>query len=31
MDYCLQHQMNTFGQKIFDFHAWVKKCHFGNF
>ena len=24
--------MNTFGPKIFfDFHAWVKRCHFGNF
>jgi hypothetical protein len=27
MDYCLPLQMNTFGPKIFDFHAWVKKCH----
>ena len=25
MDYCLLHQMNTFGPKNFDFHAWVKK------
>ena len=24
-------RMNTFGPKIFDFHAWVKKGHFGNF
>ena len=32
MDYCLLHQKNTFGpKKKFDFHAWVKKCHFGNF
>ena len=31
MDYCLLHQMNIFGPKNFDFHAWVKKCHFGNF
>ena len=31
MDYCLLHQMNTFGPKNFDFHAWVKKCHSGNF
>ena len=31
MDYCLLHQMNTFGPKFFDFHAWVKKCDFGNF
>ena len=23
--------MNTFGSKFFDFHAWLKKCHFGNF
>ena len=22
--------MNTFGPNFFDFHAWVKKCHFGN-
>jgi hypothetical protein len=31
MDYCFPLQMNTFGPKKFDFHAWVKKCHFGNF
>ena len=31
MDYCLLHQMNTFGPIFFDFHARVKKCHFGNF
>ena len=31
MEYSLLHQMNIFGPKIFDFHAWVKKCHFGNF
>ena len=31
MGYCLLHQMNTFGPKFFDFHAWVKKCHFRNF
>ena len=32
MDFCLLHQMNTIGPKFFfDFHAWVKKCHFGNF
>jgi hypothetical protein len=30
MDYCLPLQMTTFGQKKY-FHAWVKKCHFGNF
>ena len=29
IDYCLPLQMNTFGH--FDFHAMVKKCHFGNF
>ena len=23
--------MNAFGQKNFKFHAWVQKCHFGNF
>ena len=31
IDYCLLHQMNTFSPKIFDFYAWVKKCHFDNF
>ena len=31
MDYCLPLQMNTFGPKKFELHAWVKKCHFGNF
>ena len=24
-------QMKSFGPKKFRFHAWVKKCHFGNF
>ena len=24
-------QIKAFGPKNFDFHAWVKKCHFGNF
>ena len=24
--YCLLLQMNTFGPKSFDLHAWVKKC-----
>ena len=24
-------QIKSFGPKNFDFHAWVKKCHFGNF
>ena len=24
-------QMKSFGTKKFDFCAWVKKCHFGNF
>ena len=24
-------QIKAFCPKIFDFHAWVKKCHFGNF
>ena len=31
MDYCLLHQMNTFGPKIFWFSCMGKKCHFGNF
>ena len=25
------HQKKTFGQKKFEFHAGVKKCHFGYF
>ena len=24
-------QIKAFGPNNFDFHAWVKKCHFGNF
>ena len=24
-------QIKAFGPKNFDFHAWVKKCHFGYF
>ena len=24
-------QKNAFGPKNFNFHAWVQKCHFGNF
>ena len=24
-------QINSFGPKKIDFHAWVKKCHFGSF
>ena len=24
IDYCLPLQMNTFGPKFFDFHAWIK-------
>ena len=31
MDYCFLHQINKFGPIFFDFHAWVIKCHFGNF
>ena len=22
-------QKKSFGQKVFEFHAWVQKCHFG--
>jgi hypothetical protein len=24
-------QKKTFGPKKLKFHAWIKKCHFGNF
>ena len=30
-DYSESLQMKSFGPKKFKFHAWVKKCHFGNF